>query len=392
MIDGARRGLWLVLTGRLVSGLGTNVHTVALASFVLTRYSPRVYGSVVTLSSLPLVAFALVGGVLSDRYRKSRVMAATDIASGMILVALFLLATLGRLPLASLYLLVSLSAGCSGIFAPAAMAILPSVVAPRDLGRANSLAHLSDSAVRAVGPGLGGALVAAAGAVPAFLLNGVSFVLSGLSELAVREEARGGAQIGIRDLRSAVSYYRGSPTIAGMSVVTGLLNFVGAPLFFFGPIYATEVFDRGPVGVGLTFVAVAVGGMVFSAVLLVRRDFRRKGLLVFAGTAVCGGLTVLLATTGRFWAFLAILAGIGSTFALNITCINLLLQRETDPAFLGRVVGLYYLLCMGLAPLGYGLYTVLLTFLPMETLMVAAGIGILGAAGLFLLVPRFVRI
>ena len=153
------RNFLLVILGRSVSDVGTHINTVALASFVLTHFDVAVYGTVMTMSTLPLVGFTVLGGAASDRFLKSKVMAMTDVLTGFVFVLLFLFGYLKWLNAGILYFIVMLSACLTGLFGPASLSIIPAVVKPKDIGRANSVAHLSSSAIRSAAPGLGGVLI-----------------------------------------------------------------------------------------------------------------------------------------------------------------------------------------------------------------------------------------
>ena len=170
------------------------------------------------------------------------------------------------------------------------------------------------------------------GAVPVFLLNGLSYVASGMTEIFIREKSPRISQSSTFKLKSLVEglrYFRNERTIGGISIVAGLLNFVGTPLFLFFPLYAKVYFGKGPLGIGLTFVAVSVGGLFFSILLYIKRDFKNKGLAMLFGTAGCGLLTIALPFSMSFPVFLAMIAVIGVSFAININFINII-QHEIN--------------------------------------------------------------
>jgi len=322
-------------------------------------------------------------------------MAFTDLANGFLYVILFLFAFLGWLKIGILYVIVFAAASLDALFAPAPLSIIPVVVRKHDIGRANSVLNSSDAVVRISGPGLGGLLASAIGPVSIFLLNACSFVISGASELFIREPRAPASRPRskpLQDLIKGFHYFTRDKTLGGVCLIFGLLNFVETPLFLFPPIYAVQQYSQGPTGIGLTLIAVSLGGILFSSLLYIRKDFRRKGILMFLGTAICGGLTVLLTVVNSFWLLLILLTVIGVTFGININFMNIIIQIRTAPEYLGRVSSLFLLLCMAFVPIGYALCTWLLQSYSLDYLMTAAGIAIISVDLLFLTLPGFSKL
>ena len=148
----SKRSLWnrdfvLMILGRLVSNTGSQIHRVVLITFVLYMYGSRVYGITMTLTALPSIIFVILGGVICDRYSKARIMAITDLFSGLVFALLAVYLAFDKLDVSVLYVLVFCGAAAGALFTPASASIVPSLVSRSDIGRATSVISASDSIV-----------------------------------------------------------------------------------------------------------------------------------------------------------------------------------------------------------------------------------------------------
>src|ERR687886_1778643 len=168
----AIRDFALLWSGMTISLLGDGVFFVALAwqTYSLSN-RPAAMSLVGVALVLPQVLLLLVGGVLSDRFERRRMMMLSDALRGLAVAAMGVLALAGALELWHLVALAIAYGAGDALFAPAFGAIVPEIVPPEQLVQANSLDQFVRPAVRLVGPALGGALVAAVGAGSAFVFD-----------------------------------------------------------------------------------------------------------------------------------------------------------------------------------------------------------------------------
>lgn len=384
-----------MLLGRVVSNTGTQIHRVALTALVLSVYGPRVYGVTMTLAAVPPIVFIILGGVVCDRYPKHRIMAATDFLSGVVFALLAICIATDSLTALILYIGVVVASAAGSLFKPASASIIPYLVPKSEIGRATSVSAASDSAIAIGGPGLGGTLTALLGSAAVFAVNSLSFLLSGISELFIKESKvanRSDTAHPLRAIVDGVRYFAKDRTLSGVAVVFGFLNLVGTPLFFYPPIFAAERFDQSAFGIGLTFIALGIGGALFSLFLYIRRDFARKGLMMLAGTALAGLLGATLPFIGSFVTFLGALTLMGATFGININLLNIIVQTRVDHQFLGRVHSLLLLLVTALVPIGYAVFTWLLAAVGLKVATLAGSISVFAGAFGFFLIPGFRRL
>src|SRR5262249_55477069 len=152
-------------------------------------------------AAIPQLAVVLLGGVLSDRFERRRVMLAADTLRGLVVAAIGVLAITGALRLWQLVALVALYAIGTAVFAPAVTALVPELVPEEQLLEANALNQVSRPVMlRFVGPAIGGVLIAKTGVGWAFIADAVSFCASLAALVAI---GRGGAALTGR-VRSSV--------------------------------------------------------------------------------------------------------------------------------------------------------------------------------------------
>jgi hypothetical protein len=176
----ANRNFRLLLIGRCASLLGDGVLLVAIAweAYTLSN-APTALALLGIAMSVPLIVLLLLGGVVSDRYNRRRVMLLADLVRAALLLLLGALAFGGQLRLWQMMAIVAVYGGAQAFFDPASEAIVPELLPASQLGRANALDQLARPlALRLAGPALGGLLVGLGGTGVAFLLDAATFVVS----------------------------------------------------------------------------------------------------------------------------------------------------------------------------------------------------------------------
>jgi MFS family permease len=166
------RALWIA---QLVSNVGSWMQTVG-AQWLLIGHDATLVTLVQTASSLPVVLLALPSGVLADRYDRRAVLITAQVAMLAVSTALTVLAFRDSLTSVLLLGLTILLVCGTALMGPAWQAVQPEPVERRQLGQAAALGAVNMNLARAVGPALGGAVVAAAGAGWVFAFNAVSYL------------------------------------------------------------------------------------------------------------------------------------------------------------------------------------------------------------------------
>ena len=169
----------LLWSGQTISRLGNSLYRIALAWWVLEKTgSAAAMGTVLIFSSVPMLIFLLVGGVVTDRFPRLRVMWLSDVLSGLVVAIVAILAAAGLLEVWHVYIASILFGLVSAFFSPAATAVIPEITPQKLLTSANSLNSLSRQLASIIGPAIGASIVALGGTSLAFGLDALSFFIS----------------------------------------------------------------------------------------------------------------------------------------------------------------------------------------------------------------------
>jgi MFS family permease len=329
-----------LLAGEFVSGIGDWLYLVAILVVVYAESnSPVLLGVIGAARILPYVLLSVPAGMAADRWDRRMVLLVTDVARGIIMVALAAAVALDL----STVVLVSLSilAACfSTFFGPAIASLLPELVDERDLGPANSAWATLDNVGFIIGPAIAGILLASGGLVLAFLLNAASFAVVALvlwqlparrapvTAAAVDDEVAD--EVGWRDLVRP---------LAGPFILDSATSVVGGALSVLTVIIAIDVLGAGEAGTGWLNAATGVGGVVAGiagGALLARR----LGVPLGIGGGLGAIGLVWLALTGSLLPAMAAMAvAIAGLLLLDVVNTTLI-QRLVPDRMRGRALGL----------------------------------------------------
>ncbi len=359
----------LLLAGQTVSRVGDFLYEIALAWWVLQKTgSPVAMAGVLVFAFAPMLLFLLIGGVAGDRFPRPWLMLLSDLARGVIVSLIAILAALDQLDLWEIYLASLLFGLVDAFFQPAYAALVPEVVSDENLPSANALSSLSSQLGRIVGPALGAGLVALGGSATAFALNAGTFFISAaflLPLLRLPKPPRTPAGEGEdapppsvwADLRAGVGAVRRSPWLWMTILLFGLTNvtLVG-PYSVAMPFLVTEHLHGDVNTLGILYTLFPVGYVLGSVILGRQARLRRRGLLIYGGTALAG---LMLGSLGLPLPFVLI----GLAALINGAALEMGGQAWTnalqDPVFvprdlLGRVSSIDLLGSYALLPIGYG--------------------------------------
>lgn len=335
------RAFWLA---SLVSNLGTWVHEVG-AGWLMTQLegSPEMVASVRTAMSLPIVMLAIPAGVLADRIDRRRLLIITQwllLSTTALLAALTFSGAITAWMLLGLTFVVGLG---MVVHVPTWQASVPELV-PRDqLPRAVALGSVSFNLARAVGPAIGGVLIAAAGIWMAFLVNAFSFAAVIAVLLSWRRETTESS----RGLSFRLSLYQGVRYVIGKpmmrNVLIGVMLFVipASALWSLLPLVARQRLDWDAGGFGLLVAMVGIGAVLAAWTLPTWQHrfglsrTRAGAMLLFAA-----GLAVMAATTNGTLAIISCLI-MGGGWMMTLTTLNATAQVTLPGRMRARGMGCY---------------------------------------------------
>jgi MFS family permease len=345
-------GPWFL--GNAVSNSGNWLFNVTAAIVVYRLSGSALQVGLVSVAQFgPLLLLSPLGGALSDRLDRRRLLLASQTVAASAATALAVAAvTVGieGLPGAWPILLTAFGVGMGqAVSAPALQSLVPSLVDDRDLEAAVALTSLTFNLGRALGPATAGLLLATLGAETALVFNAISFfVLIGvLVVIRPRPREEDGARD--RSVRAGLRYVRSEPgllLLLGGVMATG---FAVDPMITLAPALAIEVGGGDTLAAGLVS---AFGLAAVPAATISGRLQRSLGSLPVA-TAGCATIAAGLLVSAIAPAAWVAVGGFGLTgvgFVLALTGFTSVLQRRVPDALRGRVMALWSVAFLGNRP------------------------------------------
>ncbi|HXG25908.1 MAG TPA: MFS transporter [Candidatus Binatia bacterium] len=399
----AVRDFRLLWAGEAVSAFGDQFALIALPwlALVLTG-SSLALGSVLALMAVPRALLMLIGGVTVDRLSPRRVMLISNAVRLVAVAALGAVVIAGAAELWMLYAFTLVFGVADAFFFPAQASIVPQLVEPDLLARANGVVQGTAQASVLVGPAVAGLVVAAlggegataaalAGIGVALLVDAATFGISLLTLLAMRARPlveAASASI-LDDLKAAFRYIGAMPGLRWMVLVSLGANFFIVGPFEVGlPVIAYQRLPEGAAAFGVLMSAFGGGslaGLAAGAMLPAPRP-KRFAVVILGTTGLAGAGLALLRfvsttlTAGALIATSGILLGYGNL--LGITW----LQSRVAPGLMGRVMSVLMLGSFGLVPVSM-LLSGIAVQVSLDGLLLVAGVSMAVLTVLALLVP-----
>jgi len=350
------RNFQLFFAGQLISLIGTWMQTVA-QSWLVYRLtgSALLLGTVGFASQIPVFIMAPVGGIVADRHNRQRVVIGTQTAS-MILAAILALLTLtGR---EHVWQIMVLAAGLGVVNAfdiPARQAFLIDMVGREDLLNAIALNSSMFNGARIIGPAIAGILVASIGEGWCFFANAVSYiaVIIGLLLMRIKHPANLATQGSpLENILEGFAFARNTGPIRAILLLLGLVSFVGMPYAVLMPVFADQILHGGARGLGILMGATGVGALLGAVSLAARVGVKGLGKII----AICAGgfgVSLMLFSFSKiFWLSTVLLLPVGFSMMVQMASSNTLIQSMTPDRLRGRIMAVYSMMFMGLAPFG----------------------------------------
>jgi MFS family permease len=350
------RNFQLFFSGQLVSLVGTWMQTVA-ESWLVYRLtgSSLLLGSVGFAAQFPVFIMAPIGGIVADRFDRHRIIIATQ-ACAMVLALIYAALTLsGAIRVWQIFIIAGLLGLVNAFDIPARQAFIVDMVGREDLMNAIALNSSMFNGARIVGPAVAGILVASLGEGWCFFANGISYiaVITGLLLMKVTVVRRDFGQTSPLDnILEGFRFVRNTGPIRALLLLLGLISLVGMPYAVLMPIFADRILHGGARGLGILMGATGVGALGGALTLATRTGL--KGLSRWIMTAAMGfGVSLILFSLSRnFWLSVVLLLPVGFAMMLQMASSNTLIQAMVPDRLRGRVMSVYSMMFMGMAPFG----------------------------------------
>jgi MFS family permease len=384
------RNFQLFFSGQLISLIGTWMQSVAQAWLVyrLTGSALQL-GAVGFASQIPVFLFAPLGGIAADRYNRRLVVIATQVASmllAFILAALTLSHVIdGRVWL--IFVLAALLGVVNAFDIPGRQSFLVEMVGKDDLMNAIALNSSMFNGARVIGPAIAGILVAKIGEGWCFFANAVSYiaVIIGLLMMRVSPPARAAMASPFEHMMEGFRFVNRTGPIRALLLLLGLVSLVGMPYVVLMPIFADRVLHGGAQGLGILMGSTGVGALLGALTLAFREGVKGLGRWVAWCCAGFGASLTVFALSHMFWVSVILLLPVGYCMMLQMACSNTLIQVMVPDALRGRVMAVYSMMFMGMAPMGALFGGALADRLGAQVTVAIGGIASIAGAGWFAL-------
>ncbi len=349
------RNFQLFFGGQLISLVGTWMQTVAQAWLVYEKTgSSLLLGSIGFASQIPVFLLAPVGGHAADNRNRHRLVIWTQVASMVLAGILAALTLTHTVEVWHIFVLAALL-GCVNAFdIPGRQAFLMDMVGRGDLINAIALNSSMFNGARIIGPAIAGILVAKIGEGWCFFANAVSYiaVIIGLFMMRVQVRRTPPAGTMIENIMEGFRYARHTMPIRSLLLLLGMVSMVGMPYAVLMPIFADQILHGGARGLGILMGSTGVGALLAALALAARESVRGLGAWVCAATGGFGACLIMFSFSRSFWLSAAILVPVGFFMMTQMSASNTLLQSMTPDRLRGRVMALYSMMFMGMAPMG----------------------------------------
>ena len=420
----ANRNYRLVFLGALVSESGALLYSFAVGFYILeiSENNAFLQGLYLALCGASLLLFTPVGGVLGDRFNKAKIMYVCDyVKGGMIILATVLMMILPS-PAAHiviLFILGILGNVVSGIFNPAAGAMLPNLVEPQQLQQANAYFSVKSSMESILGVVLAGVLYAVLPLYVLFLAVGVCFIGSGISEMLIRYEHTPFGEpmtlrLAVSDMKEGVLYLKSQKAVMAILGAALFINFFFTPVtgnfipYFIrtdlgsAPSYLFDSILKPELWSSVFSVCIGVSSLIGAVMMSARQQEEKCGLKVAGRLCVFSGVMIALAT--GYWrlvasavslnAFLLVFSTgclvVGFLLSLINIPLNTLIQRRVERNKLSKVGSIVSVGSQGMIPVASVLAGAALQFFGSTVLLAICAAGFTVTAVL-LLTNRHVR-
>jgi len=382
------RNYRLFFTGQSISLVGTWMQQVAM-SWLVYRLTGSAFllGLVGFVGQIPTFLLAPVAGVLADRWDKRRLLIATQTLSMLQAAALAFFVLAGTVQVWQIVTL-SLILGIISTFdIPARQSFLVEMVDNReDLGNAIALNSSMFNAARLIGPSIAGLLVAAVGEGICFVINAFSYLAVIVALVGMRltpgkpEKARHHI---LHELREGVDYAFGFSPIRSILLLIALVSLMGMPYSILMPVFARDILHGGPHTFGFLMAASGCGALASTVYLASRKNVLGLGRIIVIATTLFGAGIIAFAFSGSLPLSLLFLCVTGFGGMALIASSNTILQTIVEDDKRGRVMSLFTMAFIGMAPFGSLIAGALANTIGARNTLLIGGVSCLIGGALF---------
>lgn len=378
----------LYFFSQLISLIGTWLQIVAQSWLVLELTNSAFWvGTVSAIGFLPVLLFALIGGVIVDRFQTKSILIFTNILAMLLALTLGTLALFGILNLWILCILAFLLGIVNALDMPARQSFTIELVEKHHLPSAISLNMGMFNSSRVIGPALAGLLIQKFGNGGAFILNGLSFIapVIALTLMKVHTILPTEHPNPFESIKQGIKYTASHKLIRSIILFAAVFSIFGFSYNTILPVVVKDIFHRDASGLSAFYTAAGLGAL--TGVVLITfatKKFSELQLILF-GSIICSLSLFAFSLTNNFTIALATLYINGAAMTFPFAMLMSTLQHHVDNNVRGRVMSIFTLAFLGMQPLGsFQIGTVAEHFTPALAFQINSVVVLLAAIMLYL--------
>ena len=377
--------------GACTSSIGTWMQIVAQGWLIYRlSHSPWLLALDQFLGSIPIFLFSLVGGVIADRIDRRKVLIGSQYVQMTCASTLTVLVATGVVH-PWMILTLSFFTGLAQAFGgPAYQALIPMLVSKEDMPNAIALNSIQFNLAVMIGPALGGQALAHLGETWCFGLNALSFVapIIALTLLQARFQPQKTGESILASMKEGIRFVRKQGAMEALMVLAFCMTALGMPMRTFFPVFAKDIFHRGPEAYSMFFTVMGMGSIVGSLALAALGNMKRKGQVALIFLLCLGGSIAGFSLSRSLAASYCLLFVAGTSMIAVFTSVATLVQLNAANEVRARVMSVYNFAFRGGMPMGNLLAGKLVPIFSAPSVLAANGMMLMVVALYFLVVHR----
>ncbi|MFK4425213.1 MFS transporter [Bacillus sp. RC51] len=390
------RNICLYVIGKTVSIFGSSIYSFALGLYVLQITGSALnFAITLILGTIPMIVMNPFAGVIADKVDKKKLVVCMDLLNGSLLIAVYIVSSNYNLNLFIIYTTTFLMSVFTTFFGIGLEAAKPNIVSEKRLMSINSISKIIDSVSLILGPMLGGIVFAVLDIKTFIIINGISFILSGISILFIHfnlfkyniNDGCSKREINfIKDIKEGFSYLIEKESLKNtLSILTSLNFFLGFAVTVPLPYIINTVLNLSSKQFGMIQGTFPVG-MIIGAILVKKITDRfsysyllKKLSSMLAVFMIISGIPVLFKSfeVNDFVyviTYCVVMFFLGLIIALIDIPLIYFMQKEIPDEYRGRVLSIGLSIGKMMQPIALALSGLLLNYIPAYTLPITGGI------------------
>lgn len=344
-----------LIAGQFISITGSQMQQVGLVwqLYVFTK-SPLALGALGLFRIIPVIIFALIGGVVADTFDRRKIMIASQTVMAMASLALAFTTLASSANAYTIYALAAVGGTALAFDSPARQSLVP-LLLPRDvLSNGLAIYGVVWQTATILGPAIGGLVLAHFGVVPIYIVDAISFLAVITALVTMRPlitQTRSASGFSLRSLADGLRFLKGAPLIRTTMLLDFFATFFGGSMLLM-PIFADKILDVGPRGMGWLYSAQPAGAAIAAFVISTRQLPRAQGKAILWAVAAYGAAITGFGISTNFGLSLVLLAIAGAADMVSTVIRQTLRQLLTPDELRGRMTSLNMIFFMGGPQLG----------------------------------------